>query len=52
MRILQYTNDSDSFILFSKWRLTGKGFTQYGYLKNVSLAFALLLTKDKQYKTF
>ena len=33
-------------------QLTGKGFKQYGYLKNFSLAFIPLLTKDNVLNTF
>jgi hypothetical protein len=32
--------------------LKRKGFKQYGYLKNFSLAFVPLLIKDKEFKTF
>jgi hypothetical protein len=33
-------------------RLTEKGFTQYGNLKNLGLAYFLLFNKDNELKTF
>jgi len=33
-------------------RLTGNGLAKYGTLKNFCRAFALLLIKDRQFKTF
>jgi len=34
------------------WLVTGKGFMQYGYLKNFSQTLVPMLNKDKQMKTF
>jgi hypothetical protein len=38
--------------MFALWQLTGKGFVQYGYLKNIGLASNPTLIKGNQFKTF
>jgi hypothetical protein len=58
---MQTKNDRASITFFiyaafkvcrSELPITEKGFTQYGYLKNLSLASPLLLIKDNELRTF